>query len=453
MAGATNRFEIIPGRCALVSTWPDGGSKSAQLFQRARAVLPGGISRLQTWVDPYPIYARCGEGAYIVDVDGTRRLDLMNNFSSLIHGHARPEIIATATAAAANGSCFAMPTESEIRLAELLCERVASVDRVRFCNSGTEAVMIALKAARARNGRSRMAKIEGAYHGMYDYAEVSLDPSPDNWGNDARSVGFTAGSPRAVLDDTVVFPHNDVETAERILRNAGDSLAAILIDPAPGAFGMIPLTPDFVAMIQQVARDIGASIVIDEVIAFRLDYHGAQARFGIEPDYTAFAKIIGGGFPVGAVAGTEDAMAVFSHQDGKPLNPSSGTFTANPVTMSAGLKTMELMTPEAYAGLDDLGEYARRVAAQAFRAAGVTGQVTGVGGMFALHLHDRLIHDYRSAYPTSDEAARAKALHLVLIEAGFIISPKQTGFLSTAMVADDLDRFAEALAGALRVLG
>ena len=432
------------------ASWPDRNSRSAELYERARAVLPGGISRLQTSVDPFPIYAGRGEGATIVDVDGTRRLDMMNNFASLIHGHARAEVIDAATRAARNGSCFAMPTEAEIALAELLCARVDSVERVRFCNSGTEAVMLALKAARAYTGRVRIAKIEGAYHGMYDHAEVSLDSAPHNWGNDPKSVRFAAGSPQAVLDDTVVFPHNDTAVAERILRDAGESLAAILIDPAPGVFGMIPMTPEFVAMIQQVAHDIGASIVIDEVIALRLDYHGAQAKFGIKPDYTTFAKIIGGGFPVGAVAGTDSAMAVFSHSEGKPLNPSSGTFTANPVTMSAGLATMELMTPEAYATLDALGAHARMVASQAFQAAGVEGQVTGVGGMFAIHLHARPITDYRSAYPSGDEAARGKAVHLALLKAGFIMSPKLSAFLSTAMTVDDIDRFGVALEAVLR---
>ena len=430
--------------------WPDPNSRSAKLYERAMAVLPGGISRLQTLVEPHPIYAGRGEGAFIVDVDGTRRLDMMNNFASLIHGHARAEVIDAATQAARKGSCFAMPTEAEIDLAELLCARVKSAERVRFCNSGTEAVMLALKAARARTGRARMAKTEGAYHGMYDYAEVSLDSAPHNWGNDPNSVRFATGSPQAVLDDTVVFPLNDVEAAERILRDAGDSLAAILIDPTPSVFGMIPMTPEFIAMIQRVARGIGASIIIDEVIAFRLGYHGAQAKFGIEPDYTAFAKIIGGGFPVGAVAGTEAAMSVFSHEHGKPLNPSSGTFTANPVSMSAGLATMELMTPEAYVSLDALGAHARMIAAQAFQAAGVEGQVTGVGGMFAIHLHGRSITDYRSAYPAGDEAVRGKALHLALLEAGFIMSPKLSAFMSTAMTIENIDRFGTALESALR---
>lgn len=432
------------------ASWPDRDSRSAALYERAKAVLPGGISRLQTLVEPFPVYAGRGEGAFVIDVDGTRRLDMMNNFASLIHGHARAEVIEAAMRAARDGSCFAMPTEVEITLAELLRDRVKSVDRVRFCNSGTEAVMLALKAARARTGRARIAKTEGAYHGMYDYAEVSLDSAPDNWGNDPNPVRFATGSPQSVLDETVVFPHNDVTTAERILRDAGTSLAAILIDPAPSVFGMIPMSPEFVNMVQRVASDIGASLIIDEVIAFRLGYHGAQAKFGIEPDYTTFAKIIGGGFPVGAVGGTEDAMAVFSHERGKPLNPSSGTFTANPVSMSAGLATMELMTPEAYDALDALGEHARKVVAQAFHAAGAEGQVSGVGGMFTIHLHARPLQDYRSAYPIGDESERGKRLHLALLKAGFIMSPRLSGFLSTAMTNDDLDRFGEGLTSALQ---
>ena len=178
--------------------WPNDDSRSAEIFTRAMEVLPGGISRLQTWVDPYPIYAKRGEGGYIEDEDGIRRLDLMNNFASLIHGHAHPEIVSAVVQAVENGSCFAFPTEREIQLAELLQDRIASVDKVRFCNSGTEAIMIALKAARARTGRTRIAKIEGAYHGMYDHAEVSLDSRPDNWGNSPASIPHTYGTPQSV---------------------------------------------------------------------------------------------------------------------------------------------------------------------------------------------------------------------------------------------------------------
>ncbi len=432
-----------------MTAWPDTASNSHYLYERAREVLPGGISRSMTWMDPFPIYARGGEGPYLEDVDGRRRFDLMNNFAALIHGHAHPAVIEAVGAALGRGSCFSMPTEGEVELAELLCERIARVEQVRFCNSGTEAVMLALKAARAKTGRAKVAKVEGAYHGMYDYAEVSLDPGPDNWGNAPTPRRYSQGTPEAVLDDTLVLPMNQPEAAEAILRSAGGELAAVLIDPLPNACGMIEMTPAFIACLQRVARELGALVIVDEVIAFRLGYHGAQARYGIEPDYSTYAKIIGGGFAVGAVGGTVEAMTVFSHAAGKPLNPSSGTLTGNPVSMAAGLATMALLTPEAYARLEELGDHARRVATQAFAQAGRAGQVTGVGGLFHLHLHDRPITDYRSAYPQDGEAAAVKALHRGLIDAGFILAPKLAGYLSTVMTFDQLDAFGEALAGVL----
>ena len=430
--------------------WPSEDSRSAEIFARAKQVLPGGISRLLTWVDPYPIYAKRGAGAYIEDVDGVRRFDLLNNFASLIHGHAHPAIVAAVGEVVANGTCFAFPTEREIELAELLCARVASVDKVRFCNSGTEAVMIALKAARARTGRHRIAKIEGAYHGMYDHAEVSLDSTPENWGNAPASIPHTHGTPPAVLDDTLVLPLNQPEEAERLLRANAGTLAAILIDPVPTQIGMIEMSAEFIEAIQKVARDIGTLIVIDEVIAFRLDYRGAQARYGIEPDLTTFAKIIGGGYPVGAICGTEDAMAVFSHEDGHPLNPSSGTFTGNPVSMAAGLATMDALTPEAYQRLEEAGEQARAGLRRAFEQAGRPGQVTGVGAMFQIHFHDRPMADYRSAFATPTENAMAKAVHRDMLDRGFILSPRCSGFLSSVMTESEITTLGEALADTLR---
>ena len=432
--------------------WPAPESRSRAIFERARRVLPGGISRLLTWVDPFPVYARRGQGAYIEDEDGTRRLDFMNNFASLIHGHAHPAVVEAAQAAVGDGTCFALPGEREVALAEVLCARITRVEKVRFCNSGTEAVMLALKAARARSGRPRIAKVEGAYHGMYDYAEVSLDPTPEGWGNAPQAVAYAHGTPRSVLDDTVVLPFNQPEEAERILRATGDTLAAVLIDPVPATAGMVPGTFEYLQTVQRVAREIGARVIVDEVIALRLAYRGAQSRFFLEPDLTVLGKIIGGGFPVGAVGGTDEAMAVFSHERGKPLNPSSGTFTGNPVTMAAGLATMGLLTAEAYDQLEALGEHARAVVRAALAGAGVAWQVTGVGSMLQLHPHDREIVDYRSAFPAPAEAAALRRVHRALLERGFILSPRCAAFLSTANTFDQLERFAEALGEVLAAL-
>ena len=214
-------------------TWPNQSSRSRSLYSRARQVLPGGISRLQTLGQPFPIYATEAQGATIIDADGVPRIDFMNNFASLIHGHAHPEVLAAVSDAMSKGTCFSMPTELEIQLAELISKRVQRVDKIRFCNSGTEAVMLAIKAARARTNRPCIAKIEGAYHGMYDYAEVSLDSSPDNWGDTPNPLAYTLGTPASIVEDTVVIPLNDSDTSERLLRECGDRLAGVLIDPVP----------------------------------------------------------------------------------------------------------------------------------------------------------------------------------------------------------------------------
>ncbi len=429
--------------------WPDPASTSAALYRRASRVFAGGITRLQVWFEPFPAYAESGAGARVTDVDGTVRIDFSNNFASLIHGHAHPEIVAAVTERIARGTCFAMPTESEIALAELLCDRVERFEEIRFCNTGSEAVMLALKAARARTGRSKIAKVEGAYHGMYDYAEVSLDPTPENWGNTPRPLPFAAGTPQGVLDDVVVIPLNDVEAAARVLAAEAGNLAAVLVDPVPLMCGMVPASRAFLETLRAITREIGALLIFDEVIAFRLAYHGAQSRFGGEPDLTVLGKIIGGGFPVGAIAGTGEAMAVFDQRGGKPAMPSSGTFTANPVTMTAGLASMELLTEAAYDRLEHLGIYARTAIDGAFEASGYPGQVTGVGSMFQLHLHRRPVTDYRSAYHRPDESRAVAKLHRNMLKQGIILSPRCTGFLSTPMTEQDLDAMAAALARGL----
>ncbi|MCP5156220.1 MAG: aspartate aminotransferase family protein [Ectothiorhodospiraceae bacterium] len=430
-------------------TWPHPESKSAALFERARRVLPGGISRGQTWIDPFPIYVREASGAEVTDVDGVTRIDFLNNFASLIHGHSHPEVVRAVAEALPRGSVYSMPNAVELDLAELLCERIASVEQVRFCNSGTEAVMLALKAARARTGRPRIAKVEGSYHGMYDYAEISLDASPANWGNRPTPVPFAHGTPSGVLADTVIIPFNDVETAEAMLREAGDSLAAILVDPAPAQVGMMPMSPAFAAMVRKVADDIGAVLVCDEVIALRIGYHGGQARVGLRPDLTTMAKIIGGGYPVGAIGGTREAMAVFSHEHGKPLNPTSGTFTSNPISMTAGLVTMRLLDEAAYDRLEAIGNRARAALGEVMRATGFPGQVTGMASMLHLHAHERTITDHRSAYHQPEEAARLRRIYRGLTDAGCMISPRGACFLSTVNTDAHIERLAAGLRGCI----
>jgi glutamate-1-semialdehyde 2,1-aminomutase len=232
------------------------------------------------------------------------------------------------------GSAFGLPTESEVDLAELLVSRLPSVAQVRFANSGTEAVMMALKAARAHTGRPKIAKCEGAYHGSYDYAEVSLDPTPEAWGRNAPvSVAYARGTPDNVLADVVTIPFNDTEAAVSLIREHGEGLACVLVDPMPNRAGLAPADRAYLEALRKVTREVGALLIFDEVITFRLGYRGAQGIWNIDPDLTTLGKIIGGGFPVGAIGGHRDVMAVFDPRPGKPALPHGGTFSANPVTM------------------------------------------------------------------------------------------------------------------------
>jgi glutamate-1-semialdehyde 2,1-aminomutase len=430
--------------------YPDLASKSNQLYLRAKESLPGGNTRTTVFMSPYPIYAASGEGCRVTDLDGVARIDCINNFTALIHGHAHPDLVAAASAQIQLGTAFGMPTPSEVVLAELLCERVPSIERVRFTNSGTEAVMMALKAARAFTGRPKIAKVEGSYHGSYDYAETSLDASPSNWGDAApNSVAYSQGTPEGVLADVVVLPFNDVAAADRLLREHAGSLAAVMIDPVPNRVGLIPARADYLQALSSLTRELGIVLIIDEVITLRLAPGGAQELFGVVPDLTTVGKIMGGGFPVGAVGGRAEIMAVFDPSAGRPAVPHGGTFSANPVTMAAGLKAMELLTPDVYARLERHGDRLRAAIGAAFAATRLDGQVTGVGSLLKVHFHSRPITDYRSAYPSTQEQALLGRLVTGLLNRGVMTASYGLIALSSVMTDADIDTIAEAFGGAL----
>ncbi|HEY0909736.1 MAG TPA: aspartate aminotransferase family protein [Bradyrhizobium sp.] len=430
--------------------YPDPTSRSQKLYDRALSSLPGGNTRTTVYMRPYPIYAARGEGCRVWDVDGNPYIDCINNFTALIHGHAHPRLIEAATKQLAIGSAFGLPTESEIALAEMIAQRLPSVDQVRFTNSGTEAVMMALKAARAFTGRPKIAKCEGAYHGSYDYAEVSLDPTPEQWGRNAPvSVAYAKGTPENVLADVITIPFNDPEAAVSLIREHGAELACVLVDPMPNRAGLAPADKSYLEALRQITREVGALLIFDEVITFRLGYRGAQGQWGIDPDLTTLGKIIGGGFPVGAVAGHAQFMAVFDPRSGKPALPHGGTFSANPVTMRAGLAAMELLDDAAFARLDAIGDAVRSGINDAFRTSGVPGGTVGLGSLLKIHFTDRPVRDYRSAYPTEIETKRQTMFHRAMLNRGVLAAGYGLMALSTPMTDADVDAIIAAASEAL----
>lgn len=420
-------------------------SKSAALYERACAVLPGGCSRNAVLRSPHPFYAARGEGCYLIDIEGNRYIDFANNMASLIHGHAFAPVVAAVTEQMQRGTGYTMATEVEVEYAEYMCGRVPSFDKIRFVNSGTEAVMCALKAARAFTGRPKIAKVEGAYHGIYDYAEISQTSQPANWGSADHPVSnpVTHGTPSSAVNDVVIIPFNDLERALAILEVHASDLACILLDLVPHRVGMMPADPQFVAGLREWTRRNNVLLVLDEVITLRARFGGAQEIFNLTPDLTAMGKMIGGGFPVGALAGRDDVMNVMNPLSPPVLFPHSGTFSANPVTMVAGLAAMQAFDQAAVSRLNALGDRVRAGLAEAIRIADVPACVTGAGSMFRVHMKATAPLNYRDTYVSPVEGAMQKAFLQHLLANGLLLIETGAGMLSTAMTEKELDKLAE----------
>lgn len=429
-------------------------SKSEQLFEKALKVLPGGVSRNTIFRKPHPFYADKGEGCYVTDVEGVTRIDFANNMASLIHGHAYPGIVNSVSAQLAKGSCFTMATEAEIDYAELLCERVPSFDKIRFVNSGTEAVMAMLKASRAYTSKAKIAKVEGAYHGAYDYAEVSQTANPSNWGDidKPNSTPVAVGTPIKALEDVVVIPFNDVERAINILNQHKDDIACILVDLLPHRVGLIPASNEFINALHKWTRDNKSLLVFDEVITFRTNYSGAQQNYDVSPDLTALGKVIGGGFPAGALAGCDEVMKVLDPTEPKVLLPHSGTFSANPITMTAGFAAMKDFDQAAVTKLNDLAIYAKKEITKVIDDIGINACVTGAGSMFRVHLKAQPPKNYREAYVDKTESALITKLLDHLFENGVMLINTCSATLSTAMSKKEIDHLVSALKSGFEIL-
>jgi glutamate-1-semialdehyde 2,1-aminomutase len=424
-------------------------SRSRALHEEAVSVMPGGNSRTTTFFDPYPFYFQRGQGAHIWDADGTERIDFNNNYTSLVIGHAHPDVVKAVQSVAESGLSFPGPTEHEVRLAELLTRRIPSLQSVRFTNSGTEATMNAVRLARAFTGRPKLAKFEGAFHGTHDWVMVSVTPDPKTAGNRKRPkpVAWSAGIPPAVLKHTVVLPWNDREACAEILAREGDQVAGLIVDPLLCNAGLVPPAEGFLAWLREETERRNIVLIFDEVISFRVAWGGAQERFGIRPDLTTLGKIIGGGLPVGAFGGRRDIMDFYDPRKGGPRISQGGTFNANPVTMAAGVATLNALTPEAYARLDALGERLRGGVSRLFSNTRRKGQVTGVGSLFWLHWTTEALTDYRSTRPKDAEAPLR--VFVGLINEGILLTQRGLGACSLPMNDEDVDRFVNALARVL----
>ena len=425
------------------------------VYDRACNVLTGGVSRNTIYRDPHPYYVATAKGSYITDIEGVERIDFANNMASLIHGHSYPAIVEAVTDLLRKGTAFTMGTEAEVDFAELLIARSGTFERMRFVNSGTEAVMTMLKTSRVYTNRTKIAKAEGAYHGTYDYAELSQTSNPTNWGdiNRPNVNRVVEGTPQGVLDDVVIFPFNDIERTLKILDEHANEIACVLIDPVPHRIGLFPATNEFVEAVYNWTRKNGALMVFDEVVTYRVNYAGAQECYTVKPDLTAMGKMIGGGFPIGALAGRQEIMEVLDPRGKILRHPHSGTFSANPISMTAGRLAMELFDEKAVLDLNTLTDIAISQIRESIKIADVPVSITGDGSMFRLHLQATAPTCYREAYHTNEKRVLIKELldYLFLKENIIMINTGACMF-ATTITQKEVDKLSEALLNGFKLI-
>ena len=414
--------------------------ESARLNEEAQSYQPGGSTRDAVLRQPYAPFLSRGEGGWVTDADGRRITDLWFNASSLPLGHGDPGVLAAVREQLSRGTAFFAPTERDVEFARLLCQRLASAERVRFTNSGTEAVMVAIQIARGLTGREGIAKFEGSYHGTYDDVFWSVATGSPDIGPVDRPVPIVGslGVPPQP-SRTLVLPFNELGATEKLLEANAHRIAALLVEPVAHRMGLIRPEPGFLEGLRAICDRHGMVLIFDEVIAFRVGYHGAQGLLGVKPDLTVLGKIIGGGFPAGAVVGRAEVMAVTEPNRANRV-PHFGTFSANPVSMVAGRATMEALTPEVFRELNTSGERIRRELRRI--GEGLPLRVTGVGSLFKINATDLAVRDYRTAL-TVDRRWQELA-SLALLNEGFLLTTKLHGCVSLATTEEQIENFLSA---------
>ncbi|NJR40731.1 MAG: glutamate-1-semialdehyde 2,1-aminomutase [Leptolyngbyaceae cyanobacterium CSU_1_4] len=412
-------------------------TKSEEIFAAAQKLMPGGVNspvRAFKSVGGQPIVFDRVQGSYIWDVDGNQYIDYIGTWGPAICGHAHPEVLAALRDALDKGTSFGAPCYLENVLAEMVIDAVPSVEMVRFVNSGTEACMAVLRLMRAYTGRDKVLKFEGCYHGHADMFLVKA-------GSGVATLGLpdSPGVPKSTTANTLTAPYNDLEAVKVLFAENPGEICGVILEPVVGNAGFIPPDAGFLEGLRELTRENGALLVFDEVMTgFRIAYGGAQEKFGVTPDLTTMGKVIGGGLPVGAYGGKREIMAMVA-----PAGPmyQAGTLSGNPLAMTAGIKTLELLQrPGSYEQLDRI---TKKLATGMLQVAKETGHAAcggQISGMFGFFFTEGPVHNYEDA--KKSDLAKFGRFHRGMLEQGVYLAPSQfeAGFMSLAHTDEDIDR-------------
>jgi glutamate-1-semialdehyde 2,1-aminomutase len=421
-------------------------TKSKMMFERAKRVIPGGVNspvRAFKSVGLTPPVIERGYGSRIVDIDGQTYVDYVLSWGPLIAGHAHPEVVEAIKRTAERGTSFGAPTELETIMAELVCERVPSIEMVRMVNSGTEATMSALRLARGYTKRNKILKFEGSYHGHADSLLIKA-------GSGVATLGLpdSPGVPEGVAANTITVPYNDLESVKLAFERYGEEIAAVIVEPVAGNMGVVPPMPGFLQGLRDITARYGSLLIFDEVMTgFRVHLHSAQGLYGITPDLTCLGKVIGGGLPVGAYGGKREIMEHVA-----PAGPvyQAGTLSGNPLAMVAGYTTLKLMTAEQYERLEALSARLADGLMRNARELGVPMTINRVGSMICPFFTDQRVTNYEDAKKA--DAVRFRTVFGHLLDGGVNIAPSafEGWFMSIVHTEADIDMTIEVHREALR---